>query len=202
MTDYTVITDAAGLADAVSQLAAGSGPVAVDVERASGFRYSQRAYLVQVFRRGSGRLPLRPAGRSAISRRCRRRSATRSGCCTRRARTCRRCASSDLEPATMFDTELAARLLGHARVGLGAVVEDTLGIIAGEGPLGVGLVDPPAPPVLARVRRARCRASRRRARRARRGARRAGQDRVSRPRSSARCSIARPSRRAKSPGAG
>ncbi len=28
----------------------------------------------------------------------------------------------------MFDTELAARLLGHARVGLGAVVEDTLGI--------------------------------------------------------------------------
>ncbi len=33
-----------------------------------------------------------------------------------------------LEPVTMFDTELAARLLGHARVGLGAVVEDTLGI--------------------------------------------------------------------------
>ena len=33
-----------------------------------------------------------------------------------------------LEPATMFDTELAARLLGHERVGLGAVVEDTLGI--------------------------------------------------------------------------
>ncbi len=28
----------------------------------------------------------------------------------------------------MFDTELAARLLGHERVGLGAVVEDTLGI--------------------------------------------------------------------------
>ena len=34
----------------------------------------------------------------------------------------------ELEPATMFDTELAARLLGHERVGLGAVVEDTLGI--------------------------------------------------------------------------
>ena len=31
-----------------------TGPVAVDVERASGFRYSQRAYLIQVFRRGAG----------------------------------------------------------------------------------------------------------------------------------------------------
>ena len=34
----------------------------------------------------------------------------------------------DLEPVSIFDTELAARLLGHERVGLGAVVEDTLGI--------------------------------------------------------------------------
>src|SRR5690606_36813222 len=33
-----------------------------------------------------------------------------------------------LEPAEIFDTELAARRLGHNRVGLGAVVEDTLGI--------------------------------------------------------------------------
>ncbi|MGC7546916.1 hypothetical protein, partial [Pandoraea pneumonica] len=34
----------------------------------------------------------------------------------------------NLEPPQIFDTELAARLLGHERVGLGAVVEDTLGI--------------------------------------------------------------------------
>lgn len=40
--------------DAVARLAAGTGPVAVDAERASGYRYSQRAYLIQVFRRGSG----------------------------------------------------------------------------------------------------------------------------------------------------
>lgn len=38
---------------AVEQLRAASGPVAVDAERASGFRYSQRAYLIQVFRRGT-----------------------------------------------------------------------------------------------------------------------------------------------------
>ncbi|MDQ3156441.1 MAG: ribonuclease D, partial [Actinomycetota bacterium] len=35
-------------------IAAGSGPVALDAERASGYRYSQRAYLVQIRREGSG----------------------------------------------------------------------------------------------------------------------------------------------------
>mgnify|MGYP002136347315 CR=1 FL=1 len=54
MAEYDVIADAAGLDEASALLAAGTGPVAVDVERASGFRYSQRAYLVQVFRRGAG----------------------------------------------------------------------------------------------------------------------------------------------------
>ena len=39
---------------AVDALAAGNGPIAIDAERASGFRYSQRAYLIQIFRRGAG----------------------------------------------------------------------------------------------------------------------------------------------------
>src|SRR5690348_14847172 len=52
--DYDVIVDGAGLRDASSRLSDGVGPVAVDVERASGFRYSQRAYLVQVYRREAG----------------------------------------------------------------------------------------------------------------------------------------------------
>ena len=66
-----VITDADALDAAVAALAAGSGPVAIDAERASGYRYGQRAYLVQLNRRGAGtrahrpdRLPrpLRPVG--------------------------------------------------------------------------------------------------------------------------------------------
>ncbi len=127
MTEYTVITDAEGLADAVSRLAAGSGPIAVDVERASGFRYSQRAYLVQVFRRGSGVFLFDPPAVGDFS--------------TLQAAIgdeewVLHAASQDLpslrelalDPVAIFDTELAARLLGHARVGLGAVVEDTLGI--------------------------------------------------------------------------
>ena len=128
MTEYTVIADAAGLADAVSKLAAGSGPVAVDVERASGFRYSQRAYLVQVFRRGSGVFLFDPP---AVGDFATLQAAIGDEEWVLHA------ASQDLpslrelglEPVVMFDTELAARLLGHARVGLGAVVEDTLGIV-------------------------------------------------------------------------
>ncbi|RIK16460.1 MAG: ribonuclease D, partial [Acidobacteria bacterium] len=49
-----VVDTDAGLAETVEALRAGSGPVAVDAERASGYRYGQRAYLVQLRRRGSG----------------------------------------------------------------------------------------------------------------------------------------------------
>ena len=127
MADYTVIADAEGLERAAEALAKGTGPVAVDVERASGFRYSQRAYLIQVFRRGSGVFLFDPppigdftALQQAIGD----------------EEWVLHAASQDLPslrelgllPATLFDTELAARLLGHERVGLGAVVEDTLGI--------------------------------------------------------------------------
>lgn len=42
------------LAQVVADFAAGTGPVAVDAERASGYRYGQRAYLVQLRREGAG----------------------------------------------------------------------------------------------------------------------------------------------------
>ena len=40
--------------EAVRTIAAGTGPIAIDAERASGYRYSQRAYLIQIFRRDAG----------------------------------------------------------------------------------------------------------------------------------------------------
>ena len=58
-----VVADEASYLRAVAALAAGTGPVAVDAERASGYRYGQRAYLVQLRREGGhladrpGRLP-------------------------------------------------------------------------------------------------------------------------------------------------
>jgi ribonuclease D len=127
VTEYTVIADASSLADAAATLAAGSGPVAVDVERASGFRYSQRAYLIQVFRHGAGVFLFDPPPIGDFSAL----QAAIGG-----EEWVLHAASQDLpslrelalEPASLFDTELASRLLGHDRVGLGAVVEDTLGI--------------------------------------------------------------------------
>jgi len=125
--DYEVIDQLARAEEAARLLGDGEGPVAVDVERASGFRYSQRAYLVQVYRRGAGVFLFDPppigdfrALQDAIGG----------------EEWVLHAASQDLpslreiglEPASIFDTELAARLLGHERVGLGAVVEDTLGI--------------------------------------------------------------------------
>ena len=49
-----LIVDEAGFLAAIAELEKGSGPIAVDAERASGYRYSQRAYLIQIFRRGGG----------------------------------------------------------------------------------------------------------------------------------------------------
>jgi len=127
VSEYHVIDDPVEFTAATEALAAGRGPAAVDVERASGFRYSQRAYLIQVYRRDAGVYLFDPPVLGDLS-------ALQEA--IGGAEWVLHAASQDLpslredglEPAEIFDTELAARLLGHARVGLGAVVEDTLGI--------------------------------------------------------------------------
>jgi ribonuclease D len=112
---------------AVADIAAGSGPIAIDAERASGFRYSQRAYLIQIFRRGSGTFLFDPP---AIG------SFTELNDVIRDEEWILHAASQDLsclrevglDPTRLFDTELGARLAGLPRVGLGTVVEELLGI--------------------------------------------------------------------------
>ena len=49
-----VVTSAAELAACAASLAGGDGPIAVDAERAGGYRYTQRAYLLQFHRHGAG----------------------------------------------------------------------------------------------------------------------------------------------------
>ena len=112
---------------AVAAIAAGTGPIAIDAERASGFRYSQRAYLIQIFRRGSGTFLFDPP---AIG------SFTELNDVIREEEWILHAASQDLsclrevglDPTRLFDTELGARLAGLPRVGLGTVVEELLGI--------------------------------------------------------------------------
>lgn len=113
--------------DAVAKIAAGTGPIAIDAERASGYRYSQRAYLIQIFRRGSGTFLFDPPAIGSFvelneviaTEEWILHAASQDLTCLREV---------GLEPTRLFDTELAARLAGLARVGLGAVVEELLGI--------------------------------------------------------------------------
>jgi len=112
---------------AVDALAAGEGPFAVDAERASGFRYSQRAYLIQVFRRGAGAFLFDPPAIDSFAE---------LADVMRHEEWILHAASQDLaclrevglDPERIFDTELGARLAGLPRVGLATVVEELLGI--------------------------------------------------------------------------
>ena len=127
MPEYTVIDSRSDYLAAVDRIVAGTGPVAVDAERASGFRYSQRAYLIQVFRRGAGVFLFDPPEIGSFSELQDAikdeewivHAASQDLTCLREV---------GLDPTRLFDTELAARLAGLPRVGLGTVVEELLGI--------------------------------------------------------------------------
>ncbi|MBS1672610.1 MAG: ribonuclease D [Actinobacteria bacterium] len=128
MTDYVVIDNDADFGDAAAALSAGSGPIAVDVERASGFRYSQRAYLVQMFRRGSGAFLFDPLSISSFQP-LQRAIGAEEWVFHAASQDLPSLHELQLDPAHVFDTELASRLLGYERVGLAAVVERALGIV-------------------------------------------------------------------------
>ena len=121
-----VTITAEDLAAAVERLANGTGPVAVDAERASGYRYGQRAYLVQVRREGAGTVLIDPIACPDLSG---------MDAALRDVEAVLHAASQDLpclaeigyRPRTLFDTELAGRLLGYPRVALGTMLEEILG---------------------------------------------------------------------------
>lgn len=127
MVSVQVISTAAEFDQAMSRLGAGSGPIAIDAERASGFTYSQRAYLIQVFRREAGVFLFDPPAIGDMS------GLTEVG---KDAEWILHAASQDLaclrevgiDPPRIFDTELSARLLGFERVGLGSVVAEVLDV--------------------------------------------------------------------------
>lgn len=120
-----VLTTERELADAADRIAAGSGPVALDAERASGYRYSGRAYLVQLRREGAGSFLIDPIALPDLSpiqeaigdAEWVLHAATQDLACL---------AEIGLHPTRLFDTELGSRLAGLPRVGLAAVTEHYL----------------------------------------------------------------------------
>lgn len=122
-----LVMTAEALVEATARLREGTGPVAVDAERASGFRYGHRAFLVQFRRQGVGTVLIDPVA-------CPDLSGVDSALAD--AENVLHAAAQDLpcladlgfRPRRLFDTELAGRLLGYPRVGLGTLVAEVLGL--------------------------------------------------------------------------
>jgi len=120
-----LVATAKDLAAAAAALAGGTGPVAVDAERASGFRYGHRAFLVQLRRQGAGTVLIDPVACPDLSGL----DAALAG-----TEAVLHAASQDLpclaelgyRPRELFDTEVAGRLPGCPRVGLATMVESML----------------------------------------------------------------------------
>ncbi|MBK3585875.1 ATP-binding cassette domain-containing protein [Streptomyces sp. MBT57] len=139
-----VVASDDALGRVVAAFAAGTGPVAVDAERASGYRYGQRAYLVQLRREGAGSALIDPVGCPDLSGLSTAltgsewilHAATQDLPCLR---------DIGMAPTSLFDTELAGRLAGFPRVGLGAMVESVLGYALEKGHSAVDWSTRPLP---------------------------------------------------------
>lgn len=120
------------IAGAADLLASGTGPFAVDAERASGFRYSNRAYLVQIRRAGAGTVLIDPVSHGGDSVEVLApvaevladdewvlHAADQDLPCL---------AEIGIRPSALYDTELAGRLANYDRVNLAAMVQRLLGL--------------------------------------------------------------------------
>jgi ribonuclease D len=118
------------LGEVLSQLKLGSGPIAIDAERASGYKYSARAYLIQIKRKGGGLHLIDPiaVGESPYWNEISNafadqewiiHASTQDLACLREV---------GINPQIVFDTELAGRIAGCERVGLGPLTEQLLDV--------------------------------------------------------------------------
>ncbi len=122
----TLVTNVQGILEWCARVQEGED-LAIDVERASSYRYSSKAYLVQIKTESAGILLLDPLAcklpgtftdimnsHSWILHAARQDLPSLS--------------MLELEPPALFDTEVAARLLGLPKVNLGALTEELLGV--------------------------------------------------------------------------
>ncbi|MBA2464393.1 MAG: ribonuclease D [Nocardioidaceae bacterium] len=121
-----VVQTPAALADVAAAVSSGTGPVAIDAERASGYKYSARAYLVQLRREGAGTALIDPIGLGRLD--ALQEAIGDAEWILHAAGQDLSClAEIGLRPTNLFDTELAGRLLGYPRVGLATLVETIVG---------------------------------------------------------------------------
>ncbi|WP_203566554.1 HRDC domain-containing protein [Aestuariimicrobium ganziense] len=128
-----VVDSPAALHESAVALGQGQGPIAVDAERAQSFRYSSKAYLLQLRREGAGTHLVDPValedpdGNADLHELAE--VMTPHEWVIHAASQDLPClAMAGLVPQRIFDTELAGRLLGRPKVGLGALLEDEFGV--------------------------------------------------------------------------
>ncbi len=127
------------IAGAAQLLDRGHGPFAVDAERASGFRYSNRAYLIQIRRAGAGTVLIDPVSHGADPLTALRPVAevlSQDEWILHAADQDLPClAEVGMRPPALYDTELAGRLAGFERVNLAAMTERLVGhgLVKGHG---------------------------------------------------------------------
>ena len=124
-----VVDTDARFAAALQELSKGKGPFAVDAERASGYKYSARAYLIQIKREGGGLhlidpIPFGPhhkffeeLNELLQSDEVILHASTQDLPCLREL---------GIHPKLLFDTELGGRIAGLPRVGLGPLLESLM----------------------------------------------------------------------------
>ena len=124
-----LIDDEPAFEKALRELELGTGPFAIDAERASGFKFSARAYLIQIKRQGGGLhlidpIPFGPNHRLFIelnellqSDEVILHASTQDLPCLREL---------GINPKKLFDTELGGRVAGLPRVGLGPLLESLM----------------------------------------------------------------------------
>ena len=124
-----LIADEPAFEKALRELELGTGPFAIDAERASGFKFSARAYLIQIKRQGGGLhlidpIPFGPNHRLFIelnellqSDEVILHASTQDLPCLREL---------GINPKKLFDTELGGRVAGLPRVGLGPLLESLM----------------------------------------------------------------------------
>jgi ribonuclease D len=138
------------IAEAAEFLAGGSGPFAVDAERASGFKYSNRAYLIQIRRAGAGTVLIDPVSHGGESVEVLRPLAavldTDEWILHAADQDLPCLAEVGMRPPSLYDTELAGRLAGFDRVNLAAMVARLLGLGLAKGHGAADWSKRPLPP--------------------------------------------------------
>ena len=125
--NFELIDNQESLINCCKNLEKDEQPYAIDAERASGFKYSQRAYLLQISSATSDIYLIDPTSIKDLTP-LRQLLNNKSWILHAATQDLPCLFELELTPGEIFDTELAARLLSLPHVGLGGLLEDELQI--------------------------------------------------------------------------